>query len=435
MARLAADGDLLVLTLTRPERVASMHGDISLPLAAVREVAVEADALGAVHGLRSPGLGLPGRKLMGTWRRPGRRAFVIARRGMPAVRVELDGVKPDQLIVSLPDAAAVATRVRVAAERARADASARDELAVVIPSLGVRLAGTLELPAGAGPHPAVLLLPGSGEVDRDSNHRRFPLAITADLAHSLAGAGIASLRYDKRGVGGSGGEWLAAGLSDNADDAHAALEWLRSQPQVDAGSTFIAGHSEGALLVSALGERSALDGIAGVVLLSASAQRGEEMLAWQTAQIAAGLPRPVRMLLRVLRVDIRAKQRKNVAKLRATSTDVARIDGRRINARWHRELLEFDPRPGLAAIHAPVLALTGAKDLQVDPADLDVLAATVAGPVETARIPDLTHILRRDPGPPSIGAYKRLIRRPTDPEVLSRVTDWIARHSRRLGTV
>ncbi|GGO00325.1 hypothetical protein [Microbispora bryophytorum] len=63
---------------------------------------------------------------------------------------------------------------------------------------GERLAGTLTLPDGDGPFPAVLLVPGSGPVDRDSNHRRLPLGVTRQLAEAFAAAGIASLRYDKR---------------------------------------------------------------------------------------------------------------------------------------------------------------------------------------------------------------------------------------------
>ncbi len=63
---------------------------------------------------------------------------------------------------------------------------------------GERLAGTLTLPDGDGPFPAVLLVPGSGPVNRDSDHRRLPLGVTRELAEAFAAAGIASLRYDKR---------------------------------------------------------------------------------------------------------------------------------------------------------------------------------------------------------------------------------------------
>ena len=80
------------------------------------------------------------------------------------------------------------------------------------------LAGTLTLPDAPGPVPAVLLAPGSGPLDRDSDHRRARFGVTRALAHALAEGGLASLRYDKRGVGGTPGDWRRAGLYDNADD-------------------------------------------------------------------------------------------------------------------------------------------------------------------------------------------------------------------------
>src|SRR6185312_9289904 len=90
-----------------------------------------------------------------------------------------------------------------------------------------------------------------------------------------------------------------------------------------------------------------------------------------------------------------------------------------------RELLAFDPIPVLRAITVPVLAITGDKDLQVDPADLDEIAANVRGPVTVRRVPDLTHILRRDPAEPSIGAYRKLLREPVDGAVLQDISAWI----------
>jgi pimeloyl-ACP methyl ester carboxylesterase len=184
----------------------------------------------------------------------------------------------------------------------------------------------------------------------------------------------------------------------------------------------VAGHSEGALLAAALAARGAP--LAGLVLLSCSATPGEQLLRWQARQIAPSLPAPVRGLLRLLRTDLEAKVAANHAKVRATTTDVARIGGARINARWTREFLDHDPRADLARVTVPVLALTGGKDLQVDPADLDVLAATVPAPVTVRRLPDVTHTLRRQPGPASLRAYREELRRPVDPTVLDAVTGW-----------
>ena len=293
-----------------------------------------------------------------------------------------------------------------------------------MPLAGSRqLAGTLALPDGAGtPVPAVLIASGSGPLDRDSNHRRARFDVARQLAGALAAAGLGSLRYDKRGVGASPGDWREAGLYDGVDDLAAARDTLAARPEVDPGRLVVAGHSEGALLAAALAARGAP--VAGLVLLSCSATPGDQLLRWQAWQLAPTLPAPVRGLLRLLRTDLEAKVAANHAKVRATTTDVARIGGVRLNARWTREFLDHDPRTDLAQVRVPVLALTGAKDLQVDPTDLDVIAATVPAPVTVHRAPDVTHTLRRQPGPASLRAYREELRRPVDPGVLATVTGW-----------
>ncbi len=289
------------------------------------------------------------------------------------------------------------------------------------------LAGTLTLPDSPRPAPAVLLASGSGPLDRDSNHRRARFDVSRQLAHALAAAGLASLRYDKRGVGGTPGDWRAAGFTDNVGDLGRAIETLAARPEVDADRVLLAGHSEGALLAAAVGSRA--DGqlgvpVAGLALLAMSATPGEELLRWQARRIAPTLPAPVRGLLRLLRIDLEAKVAANHARIKATTTDVARIGGARLNARWHREFLAHDPRGDLARITVPVLALTGDEDLQVPADDLAVLAATVPGPVEVHRVPDLTHTLRRQVRAPSMRRYREELRRPVDPEVLATVVAW-----------
>lgn len=108
----------------------------------------------------------------------------------------------------------------------------------------VRLAGCLGLPAQAGPARAgVVLVGGSGATDRD-NDTFFP-----PLRDHLLNAGTAVLSYDKRGVGASSGDWRAATLTDLAADASAALDFLRSQPEVEAHSVGFFGHSEGGWVV------------------------------------------------------------------------------------------------------------------------------------------------------------------------------------------
>lgn len=291
------------------------------------------------------------------------------------------------------------------------------------------LAGTLLLPPGPGPFPTALLVPGSGPVDRDSSHPRMPLDVTRQIAEALAARGVASFRYDKRGVGESkaAGDWRRFGVHDRVAEATEALAALRRRPETDQSAVFVIGHSEGAISAAALG--AADPSLAGVVLLSAAAQPGAKVLVWQSAQVAGSLPKPVRLLLRLLRTDVTTRVRKNHEKLRSTTADIVRMDGVKTNAKWFREYLDLDPRDDLARITSPVLAITGTKDLQVDWHDLEVIARTVAGPVETWAAPDLTHLLRRQPGDASLRAYKTEVKRPVDPELLARMTTWVTDHA------
>ena len=86
--------------------------------------------------------------------------------------------------------------------------------------------------------------------------------------------------------------------------------------------------------------------------------------------------------------------------------------------------MAYDPTEALAIIDRPVLAITGAKDLQVDPDDVARIGQIVTGAFDGDVPADLTHVLRRDPGPPSLRAYREQFRRPVDPWVVDRVAAW-----------
>ena len=110
MATIETTSGTLRVSLTRAEKVLGLLRDLEVPLPAVRSVAVVPDGLAAARGLRAPGLGLPGVRRIGTWRRRGSKTFVSVRRG-PAVRLELTGGRFDTVLVSADDAAAVAAAV------------------------------------------------------------------------------------------------------------------------------------------------------------------------------------------------------------------------------------------------------------------------------------------------------------------------------------
>ena len=162
-----------------------------------------------------------------------------------------------------------------------------------------------------------------------------------------------------------------------------------------------------------------------MVLLSASATPGEELLRWQTANAVASIgPGPGRVM-KVLRIDLAKKTEQNRQKIKSTTTDVARIGGQKVNAKWYRELMASDPREDLNRIVVPVLAVTGSKDLQVKPSDLSVIAETVGGLVEVHEVPDVSHILRPQPGEASLSGYKTEVRQPVDARVISLVVEWV----------
>jgi fermentation-respiration switch protein FrsA (DUF1100 family) len=132
----------------------------------------------------------------------------------------------------------------------------------------------------------------------------------------------------------------------------------------------------------------------------------------------------------LLRTDLVAKATKSHERLRrTTTTDVARLGGVRVNAKWFREFLDHDPAADLARLRVPVCAVSGGKDLQVDAGDLDRIAALVPAPVEVHRLPDVTHLLRREAGPATLRTYKKQARRPVDPEVVQIVADWLVRRA------
>jgi hypothetical protein len=275
---------------------------------------------------------------------------------------------------------------------------------------------------------AALLIVGSGRTDRNSDVRlpagqRLHGGITRAVAEALATVGVSTLRYDKRGVGDSGGDYLTTGMPQRLADARAALDWLSAR---SAGlPLLVVGHSEGTYYAAQL---AGDEGVAGAVLLSGSIRAGGEVLAWQTEQLADKLPPAARLVLRLMRTDVVKSQRKNQAKIMASAADVIRLQGVRVNARWVRDFVRYDPALALARVTVPVLAITGGHDLQVPPADVESMGKLARGPFEGHVVGDLSHMLRPDPDCVGPRGYRRATRRPVSPQVLDLITAWVQRY-------
>ena len=163
---------------------------------------------------------------------------------------------------------------------------------VKIPSLvpGVTLAGTLVLPQQRGPHPAVVLVSGSGPNDRDQTileHKPFWV-----LADYLARQGIASIRYDDRGVGGSTGNHGLATTKDLAVDAEAVFRYLRTRDEINPVQTGIIGHSEGGVIAPMVAAKLG-NAVNFIVLMAAPGYSGKEVLLRQNVLLeeTAGIPK------------------------------------------------------------------------------------------------------------------------------------------------
>jgi pimeloyl-ACP methyl ester carboxylesterase len=284
------------------------------------------------------------------------------------------------------------------------------------------LTGTLTLPDAQGTFPGVLLVPGSGQVDRNENAKK--LAITA---MNLAKKGIATLRYDKRGVGESQGDFWETGFYDNVSDAAVALHFLKFNEYIQPDYVFVLGHSEGAVIATRLAGTGA--DVAGVILLAGTAESGEEVMLWQGEQVANGMHGLNGFLIKALHVDIQKAQRQQLEKIKHSTREWYRVQlFAKLNAKWMREFLEYNPVDDLPNIQVPVLAITGSKDIQVNPTDLKRMAELVPSEFEWHEVPDVTHILRDEAGEPTLSTYRQQVRQPVDERVLNFISDWLKRH-------
>ena len=170
-----------------------------------------------------------------------------------------------------------------------------------------------------------------------------------------------------------------------------------------------------------------MPGIDGAVLLAYTGKTGRETLEWQAAAIGETLPGFVTRMLKLFGSSVEKQQAKAIRRLQKTDADVARIQGQKVNARWMREFIDYDPEPVMRATKTPLLAITGTKDVQVDAEDLEEVALVVGDRAEVWVIDDLDHILRYEPEPVSNPKkYKKQIEQPIDGRVITAVTDWLA---------
>ncbi|MEN8150115.1 MAG: alpha/beta hydrolase [Planctomycetota bacterium] len=287
------------------------------------------------------------------------------------------------------------------------------------------LAGTFSRPAkGEGPFPAVLLLSGSGPQDRNGNAPGTELQWNClhSFAMALARAGIASLRYDERGVAKSGGVFSEAGLSDLVADAGRALAYLSTREDVDEGRVGLLGHSEGALHAAMLSSGNAggegTPAVRAVVLVGAPAEPLDRLL---LSQVAARMARQERS--RDERLRILGELRAWHEHVRLSASDVVTRSGRPRNVKWLREHMDLVPSRVYRRLALPVLLMHGKRDLQVPARHSERIAAWIDRPdTKVVLLPNVDHFLI--PGVGTMRDYADAKRRVSE-AALTRLIEWM----------
>jgi pimeloyl-ACP methyl ester carboxylesterase len=264
---------------------------------------------------------------------------------------------------------------------------------VKIPANGFSLAGTLSKPANAvaKPLPAVVLIGGSGNADRDE--LAFGIPIFGQLAGTIADGGFVVLRFDKRGIGQSGGRLESASFGDFSDDLRAAVRFLSERKDVDPKRIAVVGHSEGgavAMIAAAKDKR-----IAALVLVATNGVTGSDLVLAQQQHLLsrsnfseAEKQGKIELQTRINQAVITGKGWENVpADLR-----------RQIDNPEFQSILTNDPAKIMPDVRQPILIVQGELDTQVVPSNADRLEALSrarkkAPPTVVVKVPGVNHLL------------------------------------------
>lgn len=341
--------------------------------------------------------------------------------GMPALMAEYKGKMKDNAIDGTFSQAGMSFVVRLTREmperlvqiRPQEPAGAlpyRSEDIVFFNSADqLNLAGTITIPAGQGPFPALVLISGSGPQNRNSEvfgHKPFLV-----LSDYLTRNGIAVLRFDDRGTGGSGGDFSSATSVEFSRDALSAVNYLASRAEIDRGRIGLAGHSEGGLIAPIAAVES--EKVAFLIILAGPGLPGDQIILMQQQLIGRVNQMDEQELVEAAALNLAAfnivksindldevrdslnrffsgPQGDFLRKQKPQGMDEASYVAsivRQLANPWMKFFLTHDPAPVLEKVKVPVLSMTGEKDLQVPP-DENLKAIGIA--LEKARNPDVT---------------------------------------------
>ncbi len=326
---------------------------------------------------------------------------------------------PSQMLdVAREDIASVATRTTAF--------SLPNDESVRIPAAGFGLAASVTKPADAKtPLPVAVLVGGSGPLDRDGTVAGIP--ILGQIARDLVGAGFLVVRYDKRGVGQSGGRAETSTLNDYAEDVRAIVTWLeKERKDIDKKRMALVGHSEGAWVAMTVAARDRR--IAAVALVAGAGTTGAEVVLEQQRHALERLKTPDAD--KQAKIDL--QKRIHAAALSGAGWDGIPPELRRVaDTPWFQSFLAFDPARVMKDVRQPVLIVQGALDVQVPPAHADRLAELARArdrkvDVEVVKVPGINHLLV----PAKTGEvdeYPLLPEKNVSPEVTTAIAAWLTK--------
>lgn len=274
----------------------------------------------------------------------------------------------------------------------------------------VHIAGTLNIPQleiGQAA-PLVVLVSGTGEQNRDASNIVPGYAPHAQWAEILERRGVATFRYDKRGVGQSGGEWAAMTLTDHVSDIATIISVLTKRPEIDPEQIIVMGHSEGALIAMMLAQQEMP--LAGVVLLAGPGWELHRILSYQAKNNTERGE--------LSEADYAAAVQKTKRDFLALIDSIPNL----------KSLMDAKPLELAANVCVPLLIVQGAEDVQVLPQQAGELAAAAAlgksSDITLRVFPAVNHLLT----PHDVGAkdYSELPVKDIAAPVAEFVSGWIA---------
>jgi pimeloyl-ACP methyl ester carboxylesterase len=333
-----------------------------------------------------------------------------------AARLLRLSVPAQSLEVVREDIASVAAR--------RVPISRPNDEAVTIPANGFSLAGTLSRPASAAAKalPAVVLVSGSGPNDRDE--LVFNIPVLGQIAGAIADAGFIVLRYDKRGVGQSGGRVESATIQDYVDDLRAAVKFLGGRKDVDGKRIAVIGHSEGGWVALLAAEKD--KHIAAVGLLATPGVPGADLILAQQAHLLDRMK--VTGAERDAKIDMQKKLQAAIVSGKGLDQFPPAIRKQADNAEF-QSMLTIDPAKVLPGVRQPILIVQGELDTQVDPSNadkLDEIARTRknAAPPVVVKVPGVNHLLVPAKSG-EVDEYATLPDKHVSPAVTRAIVDWL----------